>query len=153
MQQGRQKKLLDKEKQAGGKTILMPDVFVSNYMKQQRNFVHYKRFKKSSSVDRLAPEIAAKVTDKQELALPKNQHVKLNTLLMIVRVKESRNTTPQAQKILKELGLKEVNNVSFVRADSQTLDKLLLIRNYVAYGQPTKALLDEIIRKRGYLKK
>jgi len=131
----------------------MPDVFVSNYMKQQRNFVHYKRFKKSSSVDRLTPEIASKVTDKQDLALPKSQHVKLNTLLMIIRVKESRNTTPQAQKILKELGLKEINNVSFVRADSATLDKLLLIRNYVAYGQPTKALLDEIIRKRGYMRK
>ena len=53
---------------------------------------------------------------------------------MIVRVKESRNSTPQAQKILKELGLKEVNNVSFVRADPATLDKILLIRNYVAYG-------------------
>jgi large subunit ribosomal protein L7e len=54
---------------------------------------------------------------------------------------------------LKELGLKEVNNVSFVRADSATLDKLLLIRNYVAYGYPTKSTLDDIIRKRGYLKK
>jgi len=35
---------------------------------------------------------------------------------------------------LKELGLKEVNNVSFVRADSNTLDKLLLVKNYIAYG-------------------
>jgi hypothetical protein len=54
---------------------------------------------------------------------------------------------------LKELGLKEINNVSFVRADGSTLDKILLIRNYVAYGQPTKVILDEIIRKRGFLKK
>ena len=68
---------------------------------------------------------------------------------MVVRVKESRNTTPLAQKILKELGLKEINNVSFVRGDSPTLDKLLLVRNYVDYGPPTKQILDEIIRKRG----
>lgn len=53
---------------------------------------------------------------------------------------------------MKELGLKEVNNVAFLRADSTTLDKLLLIRNYVAYGQPTKNILDEVIRKRGFLK-
>ena len=54
---------------------------------------------------------------------------------------------------MKELGLKEINNVSFVRADGATLDKILLIRNYIAYGQPTKVILDEIIRKRGFLKK
>ena len=54
---------------------------------------------------------------------------------------------------MKELGLKEVNNVSFVRADAATLDKILLIRNYIAYGFPTKSILDDIIRKRGYLKK
>ena len=72
----------------------MPDVFVSNYMKQQRNFVHYKRFKKSNSTDNVTAEIAAKITDKQEIALPKNQRVAMNSLLMIVRVKESRNATP-----------------------------------------------------------
>lgn len=94
MAQGRQKKLQEKQNQAGGKAILMPDVFVSNYMKQQRNFVHYKRFKNSNSTDHLPAHVAAKITDKQEIALPKNQRVALNSLLMIVRVKESRNSTP-----------------------------------------------------------
>lgn len=41
MDRGRKKKMEDKEKT--GKTILMPEVFVSNYMKQQRNFLKYKR--------------------------------------------------------------------------------------------------------------
>jgi hypothetical protein len=41
MERGRKKKMEDKEK-TGGK-ILMPEVFVSNYMKQQRNYVKYKR--------------------------------------------------------------------------------------------------------------
>lgn len=54
---------------------------------------------------------------------------------------------------MKELGLKEINNVSFVRADSATLDKILLIRNYVAYGSPSKNMVEDIIRKRGFLKK
>ena len=64
---------------------------------------------------------AAKVEDKQELVLPETQRVPLNSLLLIVRIKESRGATPQAQKILKELGLKEVNNCSFVRASAETL--------------------------------
>ena len=53
--------------------------------------------------------------------LPETQRVPLNSLLLIVRIKESRGATPQAQKILKELGLKEVNNCSFVRASAETL--------------------------------
>lgn len=85
--------------------------------------------------------------------LPKDQRVPLNSLLMVVRIKASATSTPQAQKILKELGLKEVNNVAFVMATSENMDKLLLINHYVAYGKPTKVILDEIIRKRGYLKK
>lgn len=53
---------------------------------------------------------------------------------------------------MKELGLKEVNNCSFVRASGDTLKQLLLVQNYVAWGSPSKKILDEVIRKRGYLK-
>jgi len=52
---------------------------------------------------------------------------------------------------LKELGLKEINNCAFVRASSSALEKLLLIQNYVGYGAPTKTILEDIVRKRGYL--
>jgi len=41
MEMARSKKL-DERKAAGAGTV-MPEVFVSNHMKQQRNFVHYKR--------------------------------------------------------------------------------------------------------------
>jgi len=45
-----------------------------------------------------------------------------------------------------------VNNCSFVRASGDTLKQLLLVQNYVAWGSPSKKILDEVIRKRGYLK-
>jgi len=54
MDRGRKRKMEEKEK-AGGK-ILMPEVFVSNYMKQQRNFVKYRREK--SKLARSAPKDA-----------------------------------------------------------------------------------------------
>lgn len=41
LERGRKKKIEDKEKT--GRKILMPEVFISSQMKQQRNFVHYKR--------------------------------------------------------------------------------------------------------------
>lgn len=131
----------------------MPEVFVSNYMKQQRNFVKYKRFKAGQEPRYDSTNAAASVEDKQVLVLPKEQRVPVNSLLLLVRIKESRNATPQAQKILKELGLKEINNCAFVKATPDALEKLLLVKNYIGWGAPTKKTLDEIIRKRGYLKK
>lgn len=47
MSQVRQKKADDKVKIAGGTRVMRPEVFASNYMKQQRNFVHYKRHKRA----------------------------------------------------------------------------------------------------------
>jgi len=43
LDQGRQAK--EKEKDNAGGNILMPEVFVSNHMKQQRNYVHLKEIK------------------------------------------------------------------------------------------------------------
>ena len=42
MRRGRKNKAQDKE-DAAAKKIIMPEVFISNNMKQQRNFVQYKR--------------------------------------------------------------------------------------------------------------
>jgi len=78
----RNEKLKDKKKL--GHDILMPEVFVSNYMKQQRNFVKYRR-QKNETKD---------VEDKQSVALPKDQRVPANSLILAVRIKQSTNTTP-----------------------------------------------------------
>jgi hypothetical protein len=45
MDQGRQKKKDERDRAAGGKKILLPEVFTSCQMKQQRNYVQYKRNK------------------------------------------------------------------------------------------------------------
>ena len=147
MAQVRQKKIDDKLKIAGGQKTILPEVFVSNYMKQQRNYVKYRRNKNAGN-----PRGASELSEDKQIMLPKDQRVPQDCLLLVVRIKESRATTPQAQKILKELGLKEINNCSFVKANSDNLQKLLIIRDYVAWGQPTKRVVDDIIRKRGYLK-
>jgi len=53
---------------------------------------------------------------------------------------------------LNELGLKEINNCAFVMSTVDNIKKLLLVSNYVGYGLPTKKVVDDVIRKRGYLK-
>ena len=68
------------------------------------------------------------------MTLAKDQRVPLDVLLLVVRIKESRNTSPQAQKILNELGLKEINNCAFVMSTVENIKKLLLVADYVGYG-------------------
>ena len=56
--------------------MLVPEVYVSNYMKQQRNYVKYKRFKASQEPKYLskgAAESKASLSDNQALLLPKDQ--------------------------------------------------------------------------------
>jgi len=87
--------------------------------------VHYKRHKQA---------FAKTEGDVQRFTLPKEQRVPLGVLLMVLRIRESRNTSPQAQKILNELGLKEINNCAFVMATQENVKKLLLVSDYVGYG-------------------
>ena len=147
LQQGRQKKQSEALKRSGGVSVLMPEVFASCNMKQQRNYVHYKRNK-----NKLARAAGLPVTQVQSFALAPEQRVPVDVLLCCLRVREARNATPQAQKILMELGLKELNNCSFVMSTLDNLKKLLMVADYIAYGQPTKATLENVIRKRGFLK-
>jgi large subunit ribosomal protein L7e len=53
---------------------------------------------------------------------------------------------------LNELGLKEINNCAFIMSTLENIKKILLISDYIGYGQPSKKTVDEVIRKRGYLK-
>jgi large subunit ribosomal protein L7e len=53
---------------------------------------------------------------------------------------------------LNELGLKEINNCAFVMSTLDNIKKILMVSDYIGYGQPSKKVLDEVIRKRGYLK-
>ena len=72
MAQVRQRKADDKIAIAGGKKVMMPEVYVSNYMKQQRNYVKYKRSKAGQEPRHISKELAEKhAEDKQAFILPK----------------------------------------------------------------------------------
>lgn len=53
---------------------------------------------------------------------------------------------------MNELGLKQINNCALFIASAENLQKLLTVINYVSYGMPTKKIVDDLIRKRGFLK-
>ena len=135
----------------------MPEVFVSNHMKQQRNFVHYKRNKAKMNLSEKAAKKFSDGTSSisfyNSATNPKHR-VKEYSLLLAMRIKGlNQATTPQIQKILSDLGLRQINNAVFLRADENTIKKLMLVNEFVAYGYPTKKMVNELVRKRGFLRK
>lgn len=80
--------------------------------------------------------------------------MKQNSLLLVIRIKGNNDaTTPQAQKILSELGLRQINNAVFLRADAKHTEMLMIINDYITFGYPTKKLVNDLVRKRGFLRK
>lgn len=73
----------------------MPEVFVSNHMKQQRNYVHYTRNKKAIKQGEKA---AAKFgSDALTAIQAPSQRVTEDSLLLVIRIKgQNQGTTPQA---------------------------------------------------------
>jgi large subunit ribosomal protein L7e len=41
----------------------------------------------------------------------------------------------------------------FAKADDLTMKMILMVQDYVAYGYPTKKMVNELVRKRGFLRK
>jgi ribosomal protein L30/L7E len=121
MSQARSKKADEAEK--AGKNIIMPEVFVSNHMKQQRNYVHYRRNKVRLALGEKAVA-GGKRSAFDAISHPSLQ-TKQDSLLLLIRIKgNNQSTTPQAQKIMSELGLRSINNCVFAKANADTLKKL-----------------------------
>ena len=96
LDQGRQKKAAEKD--AAGGNVLMPEVFVSNHMKQQRNYVHYKRNKTKINISEKASKKFSDGTSSlafyNSATDPKNR-VKEYSLLLVLRIKGyNQGTTP-----------------------------------------------------------
>jgi len=49
--------------------------------------------------------------------------------------------------------LRQINNAVFLRADESTIKKLMICNEFVAYGYPSKRMVNELVRKRGFLRK
>jgi len=133
----------------------MPQVFASNHMKQQRNYVHYKRNKaKIELAEKARSRFSGSSTGLHGALSGPTDTVKADSLLLVIRIKGYNDgTTPQSQKILSDLGLRNINNAVFARGDDDTVKKILMVNEYVAYGYPTKKIVNELVRKRGFLRK
>ena len=50
------------------------------------------------------------------------------------------------------MGLRTINNAVFCKANPETIERLITIQRYIAYGNPTKKTVETLVRKRGFLR-
>ena len=50
-------------------------------------------------------------------------------------------------------GLKQVNNAVFLHSTPDTIKALIQTQNYLCFGYPTKQVVNDLVRKRGGIKK
>jgi len=41
----------------------------------------------------------------------------------------------------------------FVKANEENMKRVLIVNEYISYGYPTKKIVSDLVRKRGFLKK
>ncbi len=52
-----------------------------------------------------------------------------------------------------QFGLKEINNAVFIHSTPDNIKALIQVQNYITFGYPSKQLVNDMIRKRGFIKK
>ena len=74
-------------------------------------------------------------------------------LVFVVRIRDPNGMPDKVKRILNTLRLKSVNEGVFLRYDASTRKQLHLIEPWVTYGVPSKAMISDLIHRRGHGKK
>lgn len=110
-----------------------PEFFTKNYRRKQKSYVIYKR-KKDAVVNRM---VSIKAQS--------------DSAIFAIRIKHQDAVSKQEASILTKLMMTKRHNGIFIEPTSSNLQQLKLVENYIVYGHPSKTVMDELIRYRGFM--
>merc|ERR1712096_390157 len=58
--------------------------------------------------------------------------------------------SPKVKKIMELLRLRQIHNAVFVKLNACSINMLKLVLPYIAYGYPTRQMIELLIKQRGY---
>jgi len=73
-------------------------------------------------------------------------------LMLVIRIRGIIGVSPKAKKVMQLFRLRQIHNATFVKLNEATRRMLRLIEPYVTYGPPTRATIEKLIYKRGFIK-
>jgi 60S ribosomal protein uL30 len=71
-------------------------------------------------------------------------------LAFAVQIRSAKNCTPEFRRILKIFRLHQLQTGVFLKLDARTAGMLREVAPLVAFGEPSKKSVEELIRKRGF---
>lgn len=110
-----------------------PDHFAQTYRRKQKSYAIFKR-KKNAVVNK-----AVNVQPKDTAAI------------LAIRIKHADTISKQEAKILSKLNLTKRHNAVFIAPTPTNLQILKTVENFIVYGHPSKTVIDELIRTRGFI--
>jgi large subunit ribosomal protein L7e len=72
------------------------------------------------------------------------------SLVFVVRIRDGSGTPPPVQKLLNQMRLQRINEGVFLQYNDQTRKNLHLVEPWVSYGIPSKAMVSDLINRRGH---
>ena len=67
-----------------------------------------------------------------------------------MRIKGIHNIDPKCRKILKLFRLRQINNATFVRLNSATINMIRKVEPFITWGYPSRKTISDLVYKRGY---
>ena len=155
--------------------VYKPETILAQARSQRNHMIRYKRVLKKGMMKRASD----KVVMKEKVVLPDDdvvgnddvddndnvivqdgaegeEEIKVQAnsvgtnLVFVVRIRDPNGMPNTVKRVLNSFRLKSMNEGVFLRYDATTSKKLHLVENWVTYGIPSKAMISDLIHRRGH---
>jgi large subunit ribosomal protein L7e len=140
-----------------------PETILANARAQRNHAIRYARVLKKGMQKRASDKAILKnkvvmpddlADAEQEEEMKRDVSYTANSvgskMVFVIRIRDPNGMPQKVKKILNGMKLKSINEGVFLRYDATTRKQLHLIEPWVTYGMPSKAIVEDLLRRRGY---
>ena len=146
---------------ANGKSaiyVIKPETLVSRARSRRNHAIRFKRVMKKGMQKRASdkPIMASKeIVDPNDSTSTVTVQYQSNSVdamhcVFVIRIRDNHGLPRQSKNVLKDLRLNNKHDGVFVQYDEPTRKKLHLVEPWVIYGIPSKAVVTDLITRRGF---
>jgi large subunit ribosomal protein L7e len=148
--------ILKLQKASGKKTFYVkkPETFLARGRARRNNAIRYRRVAKKGMQKRASDEkeTATKMLeeDDQTTTVSYQSNSVGAHMVFVVRIRDDVGLPKVVKALLLKLRLKHVHEGVFLPYDEKTRKMLHLVEPFVVYGRPSKAVITDLIQRRGH---
>lgn len=143
--------------------VYKPETILANARSRRNHSIRYKRVLKKGMMKRASktPIQSTKIVIPDGLENKEDEEMEQkeinyvansvgSKLVFVVRIRDPNGMPKKVKRVLNTMRLKSVNEGVFARYDASTQKQLHLVEPWVTYGIPSKAMISDLIHRRGH---